>query len=230
MAVDLEPHCRPLVGREQGIVKLDRVVRIFRLDAHEFRSLVGRLVDLVFLVGPHVDRSAVRADWTVVLNLLEVRVYEFVGPARANRRRKSHRCDCHELPQRTACHDLPPTEIINQVPVVRYRRRCVSQTSTHEAAADSIENVPVTISGTPSPSISPTSRVAWRGVPISIVCRANVPGRVCSGQTSAGSVFSSTAAPDARSAHATMSRSPSPSRSTASARCTPAIVAMACSV
>ena len=42
-------------------------------------------------------------------------------------------------------------------------------TSTHEAMGELIVKLPTTMSGCPSPSTSPTSSVAWRGNPISIV-------------------------------------------------------------
>ena len=63
-----------------------------------------------------------------------------------------------------------------------------TQTSTHDFVGGPIEKFPVTMSRSPSRSMSPRSSVAWRGNPISIVCRANMPGAVCSSQTSAGSV------------------------------------------
>ena len=68
-------------------------------------------------------------------------------------------------------------------------------------------------------------RRAWRGAgsPSRSCAGRTSPGFVCSSQTSAGSVRSSTSDPPASSAAATMSRSPSPSRSAAFARWTPGI-------
>ena len=66
------------------------------------------------------------------------------------------------------------------------------QTSIGGGAVLSTEKFPTTMSTSPSPSMSPTSSVAWRGIPISIVWRTKMPGVVCSSHTSAGSVVSST--------------------------------------